>query len=1140
MAEPTQPEQGIQAGAPPAPPLAKGGLEGVAPATAIQEGTTSPDPITLPPLPPAPEPTPVATGWTTFDVVLLLLLATLSVFLGSFVVTNSDFWLHLATGRAIATGAHTFGVDPFSLGSVHNGVPVRWINHAWLYDLGQFGVYSAFGGRGVVIVQAMLMAALFLLIVKVGSGAGSPMTALLLAGLTVLVVSQRVSSTSSALATPMMASFVLFGAMFVLLRRGGALAAVADDEQASARALWGVPLLFVLWVNLDAWFILGLATLALVVLGNAVGCALGWQRRCSVGTQAFVLLVSVAACLLNPYHVHAFTLPAELGHALPWLPTSLCPGAEALRGLAKYDPELLTGVGYVWPLHANYNPFLGQNFSIARVAYFLLLVLSIVSFLLAAASATGAGGAGLPIGRALAWLFVAFLGGTQILLIPLFAVVAGPITIVNFVEFGQWRRQRALGGPELILINPNLARFAVAVLALVALGLAWPGWLHSAIGEPSTRRVAWQVQADPSLRASAEALKQAGAKHVFNLSSDIAHYCAWFAPGVRCYIDQRLGLFAHEAAQYAKMRKQLREDANTVIRDQRRPPKSDWPELFRAQQIDHLVITRFWEQPHANAVVMMCWLQPWHWTQRYADGRTLVFAWSATGQGAGESLHAAFNRAAFGPVPAERRAPLGGANPPQTSSLQSIYLDGQAAFAPLTASEPNVHLVYYNLVKERWRLAYEPLWHIAVWAGPAGLGSAAPGSCLGLFTDVYTQWMDRLIFPKLRLPPDFGPPAAPLLMIRAARQALADNPNEAAPYLALYDAYKLQSAFLEEAWSSGTGMPPDRVDVRQVQMVTALRNYLDLKPDDWRVRHEFARLFYSLHHFDAGLEQMTLVLEKLAKERRKARDKRNHDALLALEKDLTEFHKNIERDVKRRRGDYDLMTAKKEPMQKFQVAVLIPYDSFDKENKPVRDPGGMGLSLEGLKQLQSISPDSLPAADKSMLHYFRCRVLLQLGRLGEASNELFEVKDAPVQQTLLWHFAALGAYELMDSTLARLEDQAEQELPLAPASRNLAVSLAAAQRLHMIGEQPTLPRIFSYLNRYSMPGLAEITMAVRQALEKRADLRTLRGMLALEVGDTARAEEHLAQALKIAGKGVYFPDRPIAERYLELIRAEKK
>ena len=74
-----------------------------------------------------------------------------------------------------------------------------------------------------------------------------------------LVVSQRM------FVDPMTVSVLLLAGLVLLMWRGGAWGALAEGEQPKSRALWGVPFLFVLWVNLDEWFILGLAVLACAV-----------------------------------------------------------------------------------------------------------------------------------------------------------------------------------------------------------------------------------------------------------------------------------------------------------------------------------------------------------------------------------------------------------------------------------------------------------------------------------------------------------------------------------------------------------------------------------------------------------------------------------------------------------------------------------------------------------------------------------------------------------------------------------------------------------------------------------------------------------------------------------------------------------
>ena len=62
----------------------------------------------------------------TIEFVLAGVVLVFAFLLASFAVRNSDFWLHLATGRLIASGGYQIGVDPFA--STTEGV--RWVNHS--------------------------------------------------------------------------------------------------------------------------------------------------------------------------------------------------------------------------------------------------------------------------------------------------------------------------------------------------------------------------------------------------------------------------------------------------------------------------------------------------------------------------------------------------------------------------------------------------------------------------------------------------------------------------------------------------------------------------------------------------------------------------------------------------------------------------------------------------------------------------------------------------------------------------------------------------------------------------------------------------------------------------------------------------
>ena len=114
-------------------------------------------------------------------------------------------------------------------------------------------------------------------------------------------------------------------------------------------------------------------------------------------------------------------------------------------------------------------PETGLN--VAGMAYFPLVLIGLVSFLLA--------GARVRWGRAVLWggFFVLSLGNARA--IPFFSIVAGPIAALNFQEYAARRfgtKPIAIGWlKEWSLAGRGLSVIAVFMLAL----LAWPGWLFA-------------------------------------------------------------------------------------------------------------------------------------------------------------------------------------------------------------------------------------------------------------------------------------------------------------------------------------------------------------------------------------------------------------------------------------------------------------------------------------------------------------------------------------------------------------------------------------------------------------------------------------------------------------------------------------
>jgi hypothetical protein len=151
------------------------------------------------------------------DRVVVGVVLVLTFFIASFAIQNSDFWLHLATGRLLAEGGYSpfAGENPFS-----NPATVYWANHAWLFQLGVYLVSAAAGGPEtplagavLVILKALLVTGLAWVMLKTRRPGQSLWPAALCTGLAVLVMSPRL------LFQPVVVSYLFLGLTLYLLTR---------------------------------------------------------------------------------------------------------------------------------------------------------------------------------------------------------------------------------------------------------------------------------------------------------------------------------------------------------------------------------------------------------------------------------------------------------------------------------------------------------------------------------------------------------------------------------------------------------------------------------------------------------------------------------------------------------------------------------------------------------------------------------------------------------------------------------------------------------------------------------------------------------------------------------------------------------
>jgi hypothetical protein len=1094
-------------------------------------------------------PTPAWLG--KVDLALLGLILVLSFLVGSIPAHNPDVWTNLATGRLIAGGGYLpTGVDPFSCSTGD----VAWVNHSWLYDLTLYLLYRGLGAAGVVVVKALLLVGIALLMMRTRQRDTHLFLAVICLTLAVLALSLR------AFLQPALVSCLFLAATLYVLNRGGVFAAAGDSDPApdESRVLWVLPALFVVWVNVDNWFVLGPITVGLCWAGAALQRWLGPAGRVPPGRLGAVFGVGLLACLLNPFHVRAFQLPPELAYlllgvtdrfGLP-LPDFLVAGGRTLQVLRDFEPPSQALAITLSPLSGTFasSPVLG--FNVAGISFYGLLGLSLASFMLAGAAGRQPGGPAPQVVRFVVWVFFAALAVSLYRVIPFFAVVAGPIAALNLGELLAWyARPGEAGAPTAPWVAPARAvRLLSLPLVLALLLLAWPGWLHGPFEFGSSRHVGWDIPADGTLRATAERLgelRSAGeGEHVFNIGSgvsglDVAPYCAWFAPGVKCFIDTRYNLFARVAREYGTAREALHDKSR---------PSTAWSDVFKAYAIHHVTLRNFLTDPEHPA----WWVEPGRWRQRFADRNLALFTWSGPDRHwPSDTLLADWGAQAFGTVPEAARPPAKGPPPPpEPPGLVDRYL-WPGPPLPEVALQSDVLATYSQfIISHATQVADKVLEGFPYPKSYAAAGLPdGPGSIYPFALPVSAMvppTLDKLaeeaskqkkMRPLFFRPPDVYPPALPILQTRLAWQAVAEAPGNERCYLYLANAFE-RAQRQEANWTAASPAPGLRTTLRRIQMITALRTLAELGSGDARVLYQvnnsLANTFFEDDFLDVGLEH--LVLADQALEALRPTEPRQLEAFLAGKKEMEMKIKAIGDEIARRRKDFDLKAASLKPLGRVKVAIRLPYQQMTQENKEVvfRTRGLANLALQ---VLQDTDPKSLTAAEQAEWVVTTLDLLLRTGHAREASVILSKWKEDLGPQVLQFEVlcaGALGDYDAMRKALGTLEaalaGQAKETFRMAHAMGLMAPPSGLGQAYVMLG--------LCAAPEMNWVGAVNAWYVTSQQY---FGVKTLRGLAALEAGDTADASRAFGEIVREASGSFYFPDFPIAERYAEFLgRYHKK
>jgi len=217
-------------------------------------------------------------------------------FFASRPLSDGDFWFHLKTGEYIFKTGLIPRTDLFSF--TNYGIP--WIAHGWLSGVIFYGVYSRLGFNALIFIFAVLTAVAFWIAYRRSNA--HPFVrgfAMLLGVWTVLPnigVRPRVFT-------------LLFASIYLAVLNRYA-------RRGTGRLICLLVPLMVLWANLHGAFLIGLALVALTMLGILADAWCTGERLRPMlprlGVLGLILLGCTLAALINPYGIGIYSETIEI------------------------------------------------------------------------------------------------------------------------------------------------------------------------------------------------------------------------------------------------------------------------------------------------------------------------------------------------------------------------------------------------------------------------------------------------------------------------------------------------------------------------------------------------------------------------------------------------------------------------------------------------------------------------------------------------------------------------------------------------------------------------------------------------------------------------------------------------------------
>ncbi len=1042
------------------------------------------------------------------DVFLAFIVLATAFLAASYTARNSDQWPHYAVGRAIVKGEYSFGTDPLSFVTSTR----TWVNHNWLVDVGSYFLYNAdTTGSTIVAVKAALFALTFAVLLMIRKPGQAIWPWVIASALAVLAATPH-----TGLRPAIVSAFFLAVTLYVLLGR--------EWKAGSWVNVIGLGVLFCIWANCDTWFFLGPLCVLLVLIGEWLQpiLAKGSPKGIPTGLLLKALGIGVIACMVNPHHVRVWQIPQEFGIGLP---ASVKTDSQfRLIALPTFDRDFFLA-----------RAELGKNLNVA--AFAVLLFVGGVILALAYGRQR--------ISHTLLWIVFAFLALMHFRSILFFAIVAVPLLATAITEL---TNRITLGSvsnmtTRFLLLGATVARMLAVPALLAFAAAAYPGWLHPPISDPVyVNRVAWAVEPDAGLARTAELLNgwRDSGKLPDNyrgliLNTDLANHVAWFSTKEKVFANSRFGFHLPELEDWMKVRKAL---VNRTGVDETDPAAIR--EVCRKYDITYLVITATSQPPREVDLVPVGQLtqQNGGFAMWHVDGRAIVLGDMASPL----ATQPVFAKLAFDPVglacdPAlETNLVPEPPRPMATLVKAPELLDAFFLPPPKVLPVEVLDSIIYQSLAANIRNG-EMQFHKDVWAG--NLAAAVVNPIVAYVASRPNQ-QTTLITPP---PTSDRCVAYQLLALRAARRAVAANPDNPDTYLAL-----------ARAAGGFVALPGISDQERAEQSVAGLRRYLDrLPPIDklppnialstFERARELSERYRAVGFIDLEQRALTEAREYLRRGIELVPDP-------AEKKKLIEQFDKILADATNRLAlvndpfEQLISNAKPDVAQLVNAAVqrklfARAMDEFQKAVEAKRDLG----------------PNALASFDTIVL---MTRIQLASGRVEDAVNGLEAIENEiktfsetanpdprmgaqlanrqRQPQETMWRLT--GNY----AKLGELYESDMQQQAKMPEEMKRLIRTALVGELLTSMQLTGVSAPHASIGGYAMGYMGmQVEMSVIGGWDQQANFYLSRGLLSLQEGKIGDAERRFRQTLETEGIPLPAdaPLRAIAEQYLRMIAKAK-